>query len=282
MGRMLRWISYGALGLVTFCVFAVAGAYAASEAMVRWPQAKAPVHLVASHGPEAVARGARIAKVYGCHDCHGADLTGRLFFDEMPVARMSGPNLSRRMAQQSDEDLARAIRTGVAADGRSLWIMPSDAFSRLSDGETADLIAYLRTFPARGEDRQVKQLGPVGRIGVLIGKFRSAPAVLKREGDVEPADLGPQYAQGRSLTRACIECHGMNLKGGAATGAPDLTVAGAYDLSDFKRLLRTGVAAGDRRLGLMSETAPVRFTAFSDQEVGALHAYLRARADKGL
>jgi mono/diheme cytochrome c family protein len=282
MGKMLRWMGYGLAGLATVVVFVTLGAYAASEAMVRWPQAKAPVHLVASHGPEAVARGARIAKVYGCHDCHGADLTGRLFFDEMPVARMSGPNLSRRLAHQSDEDVARAIRTGVAADGRSLWIMPSDAFSRLTDGETADLIAYLRTFPAKGEDKPVKQLGPVGRIGVLIGKFRSAPAVLKREGDVEPADLGPQYAEGRSLTRACIECHGLNLKGGAATGAPDLTVAGAYDLGDFKRLLRTGVAAGDRRLGLMSEAAPARFTAFSDQEIEALHAYLRARADKGL
>lgn len=282
MGKMLRWMGYGLAGLATVVVFVTLGAYAASEAMVRWPQAKAPVHLAASHGPEAVARGARIAKVYGCHDCHGADLTGRLFFDEMPVARMSGPNLSRRLAHQSDEDVARAIRTGVAADGRSLWIMPSDAFSRLTDGETADLIAYLRTFPAKGEDKPVKQLGPVGRIGVLIGKFRSAPAVLKREGDVEPADLGPQYAEGRSLTRACIECHGLNLKGGAATGAPDLTVAGAYDLGDFKRLLRTGVAAGDRRLGLMSEAAPARFTAFSDQEIEALHAYLRARADKGL
>lgn len=282
MGRMLRWISYGALGLVTFAVFAVLGGYAASEAMVRWPQAKAPVRLVANHGPDAVARGARIAKIYGCHDCHGADLTGRLFFDEMPVARISGPNLSRRLAHQSDEDIARAIRTGVAADGRPLFVMPSDAFSRLSDGETADLIAYLRTFPAKGEDKPVKELGPVGRIGVLVGKFRSAPAVLKREGDLDPADLGPQYAEGRSLTRACIECHGLNLKGGAATGAPDLTVAGAYDLSDFKKLMRTGIAAGDRRLGLMTETAPARFTAFSDQEVEALHSYLRARANKGL
>lgn len=282
MGKMLRWMGYGLAGLATVVVFVTLGAYAASEAIVRWPQPKAPVHLVANHGPDAVARGARLAKIYGCHDCHGADLTGRLFFDEMPVARMSGPNLARRLAHQSDEDVARAIRTGVAADGRSLWIMPSDAFSRLTDGETADLIAYLRTFPAKGEDKPVKQLGPVGRIGVLVGKFRSAPAVLKREGDLEPADLGAQYAEGRSLTRACIECHGLNLKGGAATGAPDLTVAGAYDLDDFKRLLRTGVAAGDRKLGLMTETAPARFTAFSDQEVEALHAYLRARADKGL
>lgn len=279
---MLRGMGYGLAGLATVVVFVAAGAYAASEAIVRWPHAKAPVQLVASHGPDAVARGARIAKIYGCHDCHGADLSGRLFFDEMPIARISGPNLSRRLAHQSDADIARAVRTGVAADGRSLFVMPSDAFSRLTDGETADLIAYLRTFPAKGEDRPVKDLGPVGRIGVLVGKFRSAPAMLEREGDVEPADLGPQYAQGRNLTRACIECHGLDLKGGAATGAPDLTVAGAYDLGDFKRLLRTGVAAGGRRLGLMSETAPARFTAFSDQEVEALHAYLRARAEKGL
>jgi cytochrome c553 len=280
MKRVLRWIGLGLAAVATLVVFVALGAFAASEAMIRWPQPKARVELAAARDPGAVARGKRLATVYGCHDCHGADLTGRLFFDEMPVGRLSGPNLAKALAHQSDADFARAIRTGVAADGRSLWIMPSDAFAQLSDGETADLIAYLRTFPAKDGQAQVKQFGPVGRLGVLLGKFRSAPQILKAEAHVRPMDLGPQYAQGRTLARACVECHGPDLKGGEAVHAPDLAIAAAYEPEDFERLLRTGVAAGDRKLGLMSQIAPGRFKALSHEEIAALHAYLKARADK--
>jgi cytochrome c553 len=280
MKRILRWIGLGFAAVATLVVFVGLGAFAASEAMVRWPQPKARVELVASHDAGAVMRGKRIATVYGCHDCHGAQLTGRLFFDEMPIGRLSGPNLSKALAHQSDTDVARAIRTGVAADGRPLWIMPSEAFARLTDGETADLIAYLRTFPAREGQHDVKEFGPVGRIGVLLGKFKSSPQLLKAEAGVQPVDLGPQYAEGRDLVRACTECHGRDLKGDEIAKAPDLTIAGAYDPEDFEKLLRTGVAAGNRKLGLMSEAAPGRFNAFSHEEIGALHAYLKARAEK--
>ena len=118
--------------------------------------------------------------------------------------------------------------------------MPSDAFAQLSDGETADLIAYLRTFPAEGRpSAAVKQFGPVGRIGVLLGKFRSAP-VLKTDGQRRPVDLGPQYAQGRSLARACVECHGLDLKGSEGIKSPDLAIAGAYDPADFERCCAPG------------------------------------------
>lgn len=280
MRRVLRWIGLGLGGLAVVVAFALLGAFVASEAMIRWPQAKAPVRLAAARDMDAVARGRRIATLYGCHDCHGKDLTGRLFFDEMPIARVAGPNLSLAVAHQSDADLARAIRTGVAADGRPLWIMPSDAFSRLSDAETADLIAYLRTFPARGGPQHAKQIGPIGRVGVLLGRFRSAPQVLRAEAGAQPVDLGPRYAEGRRLARACMECHGLELKGSQTTHAPDLAIAGAYELADFERLLRTGVAAGNRRLGLMSDSAPGRFGALSHEEIAALHAYLKARAEK--
>jgi mono/diheme cytochrome c family protein len=77
-----------------------------------------------------------------------------------------------------------------------------------------------------------------------------------------------------------MECHGRDLKGGALANGPDLAIAGAYELADFEKLLRTGVAAGDRRLGLMSESAPVRFNVLSHEEIAALHAYLKARAER--
>ena len=278
MKRVLVWVGKGLGALAALLVVVGLGAFAASEAMIRWPSPKVDVRLAAATDAGAAARGKRLANVYGCHDCHGARLEGKLFFDEMPVGRLAGPNLSKAMVHQSDADLARAIRTGVAADGRNLWIMPSDSFAQLSDGETADLIAYLRTFPARAGQANVREFGPVGRIGILIGKFRSAPQILKAGPGAASIDLGPQYAQGRSLARACAECHGRDLKGGPTVNAPDLAIAGAYEPEDFERLLRTGVAAGNRKLGLMSEIAPARFSTLSHEEIGALQAYLKARA----
>lgn len=278
MKRILRWFGLGLAGVAGLALIAIAVVYGTTEVMLRKHLPKSEVHIVAATDPGAVGRGARLAKLYGCSDCHGADLKGVLFFDEMPIARIAGPNLSLEAARQTDADLARAIRTGVAADGRQLWVMPSDAFARLTDAETADLLAYLRSVPPHGEAQPAKVMGPVGRLGALLGKFRSAPDQIRLKGHLTPMDLGPQFAQGREIARACTECHGVDLKGSETTNSPDLAIVGAYDLADFERLLRTGVAVGGRKLGLMSETAPGRFNVLSHEEIAALHAYLQARS----
>ncbi len=278
MKRVLKWAGIGLAGVVGLAVIALAVLYGATEVMLRRPAPKADVHIAAAADPAAVERGRRLARVYGCHDCHGADLTGRLFFDEMPIAKIAGPNLTLAAAHQSDADLARAIRTGVGSDGRQLWIMPSEAFAHLTDEETADLLAYLRSFKPHGAPAPRKIMGPLGRLGALMGKFKSAPDAIEAKAGVSAVDLGPRYARGRETARACMECHGVDLKGSPVTNSPDLAIVGAYDLGDFERLLRTGVAAGGRRLGLMSESAPGRFNALSHDEIAALHAYLQARA----
>ena len=175
MKAILRWFGLGLAGVAGLALIAVAVVYGTTEVMLRKPLPKQPVHIAAATDPGAVARGARVATLYGCAQCHGADLAGSLFFDKMPVARIAAPNLSLEIARQTDEDLARAIRAGVAADGRQLWIMPSDAFAHMTDAETSDLLAYLRTVPPHGAAQPAKVVGPVGRLGVLLGKLRSAP-----------------------------------------------------------------------------------------------------------
>lgn len=277
MKKALKWALGAVVGVAAVAAIGVVGVYAASEAIKNqhWP--KMPVTIEAAHDAGATARGAQLAKVYGCHDCHGADLAGRLFHDEPGVARITAANLTLAVAHQSDADLARAIRTGVAADGRGLWVMPSSAFSELTDSEVADLIAYLRTFTPKGEPTAGLEPGPVGRLGVVLGKFQSEPQMLKAALP-HAFDAGPSLTEGRSMTRACTECHGADLKGGGPLKTPDLTIAASYDLDGFKRLMRTGVAAGERRLPMMSPTAVTRFSGWDDAQLGALHAYLRERA----
>lgn len=280
MKRLLKWAGYGLAGVVALLLVAIGGAFAVSEAMIRWPVAKPAVRLVAASDPGAVERGRKVAKLNGCHDCHGQKLEGMLFHDEMPLIRAWGPNLSHALADQSDADFDRAIRHGVAADGRRLWIMPSSAFAHLTDQESADLMAYLRTYKPTGAVQPRVQIGHIGRLGVLLGKFRSEPELLKTVDRLQLEDLGPQHAVGRDLARACIECHGQTLEGNGMLKSPDLDMVAAYDPQDFKRLLHTGIAAGGRKVGLMTAVSPARFGDLSPQQIAALHGYLKARAGR--
>ncbi|MGH6993277.1 MAG: c-type cytochrome [Caulobacteraceae bacterium] len=171
------------------------------------------------------------------------------------------------------------MRGGVAPDGRPLIVMPSQSYSRLSDAETADLIAYVRSLPKGGSARPGVLLGPLGALGLLAGKFETAPRMVAWARAHPLPDFGPAYAQGRDLARACASCHGADLRGEAATGAPDLRIAGAYDLASFARLMRTGIALDGRTRPLMSPTAVEDFSGLTPAEVKALHDYLVRRVE---
>jgi hypothetical protein len=62
--------------------------------------------------------------------------------------------------------------------------------------------------------------------------------------------------------------------------APDLTIAGAYDLPAFTRLLREGVAPGGKPVPTMHEVARDDSRFYNDTEIAALHGYLVARAQR--
>lgn len=282
MKTILKWAGYVAGGLVVLLLVATAALYAGSTmAMGRRYPLGALGGFKAADGPAAVAQGAELIKVLGCTDCHGTDLRGRLFDDQPLVARMYAPNLTLRARTWSDADFERAIRHGQRPDGRSLYIMPSGIFSRFSDEQTGALIAYIRSLPAGGPEQPPLQVGPLGRVVVLTGGVAPEVAAAQDAPRHMPFDAGPEHAETRTfVSRTCAECHGADLGGSEATHAPDLRVAAAYDLDDFKILLRTGKGAGGRTLGLMSDVAPVRYGRLPDARIEAIHAYLRARALK--
>jgi cytochrome c553 len=75
----------------------------------------------------------------------------------------------------------------------------------------------------------------------------------------------------------CAECHGTDLHGDANPEftSPDLAVVAAYTPEAFTRLLRTGVALGERQVGIMSEQARNNLSQLTDEEISALYGYLR-------
>ena len=283
MRRALRWVGIGFGGLVALLIVAAIAIFAWSQIILGRTYSAAPETLPAVSAAEK-AGAPRLARVLGCLSCHGEGLRGKLMFDAPGVARVFAPNITEVAAKSSDQQLAAAIRQGIGHDGRGLFIMPSPQYSRLTDRETAALVGWIRTLPrAQGQARGLSA-GPIGRLGLVTGAFKPAPAGVAEYRTQAPVALDPVHEAARHLAAtACSECHGPALMGGSAgpgEKAPDLRVAAGYDLAQFRTLMRSGRPPDGRDLGLMATVAKADFSHLTDAEIDALHAYLAARAKR--
>jgi cytochrome c553 len=284
MRKALRWLGY-----ILAAILVLLGLFAAwvwfASARVLGARHEGAAERLSPPSAALLADGARQLRVLGCANCHGPRLQGRMMFDGGPFARVWAPNLTALAPQVSDQQLARAIRQGIGHDGRALFIMPSDVFSRQTDQEVAALIAAIRAAPRAGGPVPAIEWGPIGRFALATGKLRPVMATIADYRARQPLDAGPGEAAGRRLAATtCAACHGPDLGGGSADpggpAPPDLAIAGAYDAAQFRTLMRTGVPPGGRDLGIMKEVATRDFANYSDEEVGQLYAYLRARAQR--
>lgn len=283
MARALRWTGYLVGALIILVLAAVAWIWIASSMAMGRTHEGVPENLVRPTAAQ-LADGPRQLQVLGCVTCHGDGLRGDILFSEPNVATVYAPNLTLIAAKADDQQLARAIRQGIGTDGRTLFAMPSAQYARLGDGEVSALIAAIRALPADGKQVAPIDVGPLGRLGLATGKFPGQPEEVARFKANPPAAVGNEFEQGRRLVMVnCAECHGPALKGGEpkpGLKAPDLVVAGAYDLPEFQRLMRTGVPTGNRKLEMMSDIARRDLSHYTDDEIAAMHAYLQERAMK--
>jgi cytochrome c553 len=283
MARLLRWAVTGLGSLVVLALIAAAALWFTSSQKLHAAVEPKAEHL-AQPTPAQLADAERQARTLGCFSCHGEGLRGHKMFDEPNVGTIWAPNLTRVAAGATDEQLARAIRQGVSVERRRLFIMPSEVFQHLSDQEVAALIAMIRRLPRAGSDTPPNVYGPLGRLGIVLGKFKTAPERVAEYSALEPRRVGKEYDAGHFLAvTKCSGCHGADLGGKEVKPgetAPDLSIAGAYDLAAFKKLLRTGVPAGGQKLGLMGNIARSDLSHLNDAEVEQLHAYLVQRAQK--
>jgi mono/diheme cytochrome c family protein len=229
--------------------------------------------------PGVLAEGERLARIRGCIGCHGANLEGAVFFDQPWLARIVTPDLTRMAAEYSDAELERVIRKGVRRDGRSVWAMPSPMYAHLADEDLGAMLAYIRSVPAQNGFATEFKLRLFGRIGVLSGEF--PPLAEEIDPGLSPVapDRNDPLALGRYLAMtSCSECHGGELRGSPQGDTPSLAMVAAYSPENFVRLMREGVALGERELPMMSGVSRYRFSHFTDAEIGALHSYLPSLA----
>ena len=283
MKRVMRGLGIGAAVLLSLVVLAGAGVFIASEFIFGRGHAAQPERLAEPTAAQ-LADASRQARILGCVSCHGEGLRGRLMTEVPNVIRVQAPNIPAIAARATDQQLAAAIRQGIGHDRRPLFVMPSPMYSRLSDGEVAALIRWIRTLPRASGGIEGVTMGPLGRVALVTGKLRPVPAMLPEFRTQAPIDLGAAHATGRQLAAAaCSGCHGPALFGGTmeeGTVTPDLAVARGYDYEQFKHLLRTGTTPAGKKLGLMRKVAEDDFSNYTDAELKALYDYLDARAGR--
>lgn len=233
-----------------------------------------------------LAEGRRLFLSRGCADCHGEQGEGRVVMDDAP-GRLVATNLTELPQRFDDADYVRAIRDGIAPDGRPLVFMPSNEYHGLSDADVGALVAYLKTLPPVVSSLPTMEVRPLGHLLHVAGVFPLVPAeridpAVPREAAPTPA---PTAEYGRYLAAGCTGCHGEGLSGGPIPGAPpelgipaNLTPHAtgllAWDEAEFTRAMRTGVRPDGTQLD--PRKMPWRsLQHMNDVELAALYAYLR-------
>jgi mono/diheme cytochrome c family protein len=225
MNRWIRRSLAAAGGLVLLGAAGVAaGAWLGDrKATRRISVPVAPVTLPAD--AISLERGRYLFASRGCVDCHGADGAGVAFIDEEGGLYAKAPNISTGpgnvVAGYRPEDWVRTLRHGVKPDGRPVFIMPSEDYSRLTDADLGALVAYVKQLPpAPGE-------GMVARVPVMVKVLYGAgvirDAAEKIDHTLPPATPVPEdgsRAHGAYVANMCIGCHGPQLSGGKIPGTP--------------------------------------------------------------
>lgn len=292
MKNLLRYGGRALAGLVAVAALLTVFVYAASAHKLGQRYDVPAVDLALTADSALVAHGAHLASIRGCTECHGGDLGGRVMIDDPALGRIVATNLTAGRGgiggrYRTGADWDRAVRHGVAPDGRALLLMPSHEFAPMSDDDVAAVAAYARALPPVDRDLPASRVGPLGRALYLAGKIPLVPAehIDHAAPRTTAPPAGPTAAYGEYLATTCTGCHGSGLVGGPMHGGPPggplaanltpdpETGLAAWGEDDFRRALREGVAPDGRAL---SPAMPVSMTKhFTDTEIAALWAYLR-------
>ncbi|MBE7366228.1 c-type cytochrome [Ramlibacter pallidus] len=295
MGKWMKRLGLAAGLLAVLVAGAVfAGLQLADRKMQRRVEVKVqPVAYTTDAA--AVERGRYLFASRGCVDCHGANGGGRTFVEEADGLKIRGPNITRAaggvVGGYQPQDWVRAIRHGVAPDGRPLMIMPSEDYNRFTDADLAALVAYVRSMPpAEGGAAELRLPVPV-RVLYGFGAIQDAAAKIDHAlPPAQPVAEGVNVAHGAYVANMCLGCHGPQLAGGRIPGGPpdwpaasnltpgEGTVMTRYpDADALLRLFRTGKRHDGSEVKVMPFNS---LREMSDTDVRALHLYLRGLPPK--
>lgn len=294
MSRVVKILVIGLALVVGVVALGVGAIYALSASQLKRSYPLPAVSLDVPASAEAIARGRHlVAAVSSCMECHGEDLGGKVMMAEGPIGVLVASNLTRGAGgvagSYDDADWVYAIRHGLRRSGRSLIMMPSEAYAHFTDADLGAVVAYLKQLPAVDRELPPSKLRILGRALLVTGQMplltaENVPPVEQRTA----AGPGPtaEYGQYLAGVSGCTGCHGADLAGGLAAGPPGTPLSanltpvglGSWTEADFFRSLREGKRPDGSTI---NEIMPWRFMGkMTDDELRALWLYLQSVAPK--
>lgn len=235
----------------------------------------------------SIAKGKHLVDIKGCKDCHGDNLGGIVFNDDMLIGTLAGPNLTKGSgglpADYAIANWVKAIRHGLDQNNYPLMVMPSLETSKMSHEDLQSMISYLHTIPPVDNQLPESELGIMIKTMVHLDAIQLIPAeqIDHTTPLIKSADITIPANYGKYLSVMCSGCHHENMKGGdpMAPGfppVPDLTstgVTGRWTQAQFNTALRTGKRPDG---SVLDPNMPVQMTKhYSDEELQALYVYLK-------
>lgn len=258
---------------------------------------------------DPVERGAYVLAAAGCASCHtaagpeAAPLAGGRAL-ETPFGTFYAPNITpdpeHGIGRWTEADFRRALREGRAPAGFAYFpSFPYTAYTGMTDGDIADLWAYLRTVPPSPQADREHDLDPPFGWRWLLPVWR---ALNFSEGPVE-APLGQRpeaWYRGAYLVEVlghCGQCHTPRDRlgglqedrhlAGAAAGpdgrrVPNITPdraagIGRWSQEDLIGFLEIGMTPdGDFAAGAMQDVITNTTSKLTDADRRAMAIYLRS------
>ena len=269
MKRLVKWTAIVLGALIGLALLAGLALYPVGMEQLNRTYPDVPIETVSiPTNRDAVVRGRHIAVVWGCTECHGEDLSGRLLADDPVLGTISSPNLTSGeggIAQiYTDLDWVRAIRHGVKPDSRVEALMYD--YSTMSDQDLGALIAYLKQVPSVNSHHPAMRLGPILPIASAVGLLTPAAERIDHDTPRRAAPApGSTIEYGQYLSVLCTECHGSQLNNLASA-------VDNWQENDFTRAFQTGLSPD----GSQFNPAISRFGEMTDTELSALWLYLQS------
>jgi mono/diheme cytochrome c family protein len=293
MKKALKWVGIVLGILIGLVALVLAYVYFSTQARINKNYSIQPEALAIPSDQEAIARGAHMAIVRACVDCHTADLGGGVVLEDPAIGLLYSSNLTSGQggvaSHYTDADWVRAIRHGVDAEGKAVIFMPSWEFYTLSDQELADIIAYVKSVPPVDRPPRQNQMGMLIRAMWAFNQLGSPMLSAETIDHTGPRPAAPPVGvtaeYGGYLAIGCTGCHGAGFSGGPIPGAPpdfppalNLTPGGelvGWTTADFIQTLHTGVTPSGKQLRPEYMPWPL-FGQMTDDELSAVFLYLQS------
>jgi mono/diheme cytochrome c family protein len=272
--------------------------------------AGAGVHPGADAGAHVLARGEYLAKAADCAGCHTAPQGGAPYAGGLGLGSPFGTIVSTNITpdprfgigRYTYDEFARALRAGVAKDGKRLYpAMPYASFTKIRDDDMHALYAYFMHGVA-----PVAKPSPPSDVAFPFNQrwaLRFWQWIFIPHGVYEPrADRDAQWNRGAYLVQSLGHCGACHTPRGAAYQergydessnsylvggvndhwfAPNLTGdpgagLGRLSAQDIASFLKTGHGAGVVAYGSMVEQIEDSSQYLTDEDLAAIARYLKS------